>query len=423
MQLAAEWSERGEMFFTHLDFVVADVISAMVSSVACCFFAAPVSDPHHRRFHWRWDRLEELIESCPNNAFEKDVPGQAPYTWLQRLVALLKPFPKLFAIGFSCSVIAYIVIWGFAIAAPSDSEDQKRSFDFKRIRTSFVGEEILRSFKDDAQEFEETESIKRKPEGKVPATARTLDTSGPGRKLIRQNTEVSVEPNQVLKRSSSIRDFTTISASPEKIATSPLKKYTRSLSTKRTLQRARSPEPDICRSNSPGVLTRGRSLTRSSTVILKFHGMGLRSSSTILNRSPSIQVGALARMHARTMVCHRSPTIVLQTPSVLKPSPSLVFLPPDFEDGAGTPISVILTVSAFCGLYLGLLSNLRSQVKLPANRDLFVSYPNTCFCPWQFVAGVLEQRFLNWAFAEQPYLRNLGKILLQGWIPNEGKLQ
>lgn len=100
---AAEWERRRENFVKEIDFVVADVVMAIVADFMLVWLPAPTvslkgplaisAGPIARFFY-----------SCPENAFQVALAGTS-YSLLQRIGAIVRNGSKLFVVGTSASLI------------------------------------------------------------------------------------------------------------------------------------------------------------------------------------------------------------------------------------------------------------------------------------------------------------------------------
>ncbi|XP_031494020.1 protein RETICULATA-RELATED 4, chloroplastic-like [Nymphaea colorata] len=100
---AAEYERRREKFVKELDFVLADVVMAIIADFMLVWLPAPTvslkpplalsAGPIAKFFH-----------TCPDNAFQVALAGTS-YSFLQRVGAILRNGLKLFAVGTSASLI------------------------------------------------------------------------------------------------------------------------------------------------------------------------------------------------------------------------------------------------------------------------------------------------------------------------------
>lgn len=100
---AAEWERRRENFIKELDFVIADVVMAIVADFMLVWLPAPTvslkpplsisAGPFSKFFY-----------SCPDNAFQVALAGTS-YSFLQRIGAIVLNGSKLFVVGTSASLI------------------------------------------------------------------------------------------------------------------------------------------------------------------------------------------------------------------------------------------------------------------------------------------------------------------------------
>ncbi|KAJ4767253.1 hypothetical protein LUZ62_077628 [Rhynchospora pubera] len=100
---AAELEKRRENFSKELDFVLADVIMALVADFMLVWLPAPtVSLKPPLAFSA--GPITKFFYSCPDNAFQVALPGTS-YSFLQRVGAILRNGSKLFAVGSGASLI------------------------------------------------------------------------------------------------------------------------------------------------------------------------------------------------------------------------------------------------------------------------------------------------------------------------------
>ncbi|RWR95386.1 protein RETICULATA-RELATED 4, chloroplastic-like protein [Cinnamomum micranthum f. kanehirae] len=100
---AAEYNRRGEKFFKELDFVIADVVMAIIADFMLVWLPAPTvslrpplaisAGPIAKFFH-----------TCPDNAFQIALRGTS-YSFLQRIGAIARNGAKLFVVGTSASMV------------------------------------------------------------------------------------------------------------------------------------------------------------------------------------------------------------------------------------------------------------------------------------------------------------------------------
>lgn len=100
---AAEYQRRKENFMKELDFVISDVVMAIIADFMLVWLPAPTvslrpplaitAGPFTKFFY-----------SCPDNAFQVALGGTS-YSFLQRLGAILRNGTKLFAVGTCSSLV------------------------------------------------------------------------------------------------------------------------------------------------------------------------------------------------------------------------------------------------------------------------------------------------------------------------------
>lgn len=102
----AEYGRRGDAFSRELDFVLANVIMAILADFLLVWLSAPsltYRSPEPARKFSRRDVLMRWWTSLPDNAFQVVQPGMQPFSAEQRLSAILLNGSKLFGIGLVCS--------------------------------------------------------------------------------------------------------------------------------------------------------------------------------------------------------------------------------------------------------------------------------------------------------------------------------
>ncbi|ERN14549.1 hypothetical protein AMTRI_Chr01g104620 [Amborella trichopoda] len=100
---AAEYERRRENFVKELDFVIADVVMAVIADFMLVWLPAPTvslrpplavsAGPIAKFFH-----------NCPDNAFQVALAGTS-YSFIQRVGAIMRNGAKLFAVGTSASLV------------------------------------------------------------------------------------------------------------------------------------------------------------------------------------------------------------------------------------------------------------------------------------------------------------------------------
>ena len=140
------------------------------------------------------------------------------------------------------------------------------------------------------------------------------------------------------------------------------------------------------RLSSPPIASPVQSLTRSSTMLADAIGVGRQP---ILRRLPGAP-----KVLFRGGKYGLALSLMIEGPSLMRPSPSLVFLPPQAGKGEGIgliPWAEVINVSLMCGLYVAFFSNIRGHI----------------------VAGI-EMRILDKVLSgkKQPW-RPLGSVLLR----------
>lgn len=100
---AAELERRRENFMKEIDFVIADVVMAIVADFMLVWLPAPtVSLRSSLSVQAGW--LSKLFYNCPDNAFQVALRGTS-YSFLQRVGAIVRNGSKLFLVGTSASLV------------------------------------------------------------------------------------------------------------------------------------------------------------------------------------------------------------------------------------------------------------------------------------------------------------------------------
>jgi len=100
---AAELERRRENFMKEIDFVIADVVMAIVADFMLVWLPAPtVSLRPSLSIQAGW--LSKLFYNCPDNAFQVALRGTS-YSFLQRVGAIVRNGAKLFLVGTSASLV------------------------------------------------------------------------------------------------------------------------------------------------------------------------------------------------------------------------------------------------------------------------------------------------------------------------------
>ncbi|KAK9848846.1 hypothetical protein WJX84_001462 [Apatococcus fuscideae] len=101
---SAEFGKRGELFWVELDFVLANVIMALIADFMLVWLPAPTI-----AFRPTGDGSKNAVmsffDSCPDNAFQRVPEGHAPYSIAQRGGAVARNGLKLLAVGFAASLL------------------------------------------------------------------------------------------------------------------------------------------------------------------------------------------------------------------------------------------------------------------------------------------------------------------------------
>lgn len=101
----AEYTKRGEDFKSQLDFVLANVIMAIIADFMLVWLPAPTYSAKGGAAVAGFNPLGKLFAGCPDNAFQKVPPGYAPFSFGQRVGAVVRNGAKLFAVGCCASLL------------------------------------------------------------------------------------------------------------------------------------------------------------------------------------------------------------------------------------------------------------------------------------------------------------------------------
>ena len=101
----AELQVRKDRFFKEADFVVAGILTCVFGNLMAVYLTAPTVVPQQASA--ASNRLAKFISSCPDNAFQKLMAGQKPFSIMQRVGALVKPMPQLFMVGLGAAAAGY----------------------------------------------------------------------------------------------------------------------------------------------------------------------------------------------------------------------------------------------------------------------------------------------------------------------------
>lgn len=100
---AAELERRRENFMKEIDFVIADVVMAIVADFMLVWLPAPtVSLRPSLAVQAGW--ISKFFYNCPDNAFQVALRGTS-YSFLQRVGAIVRNGAKLFLVGTSASLV------------------------------------------------------------------------------------------------------------------------------------------------------------------------------------------------------------------------------------------------------------------------------------------------------------------------------
>lgn len=100
---AAEWERRRENFVKEIDFVIADVVMAIVADFMLVWLPAPTVSLKPP-LAMSAGPIARFFYKCPENAFQVALTGTS-YSLLQRVGAIARNGSKLFLVGTSASLI------------------------------------------------------------------------------------------------------------------------------------------------------------------------------------------------------------------------------------------------------------------------------------------------------------------------------
>ncbi|KAK9125229.1 hypothetical protein Scep_014075 [Stephania cephalantha] len=100
---AAEYERRRENFMKELDFVIADVVMAIIADFMLVWLPAPTVSLRSP-LAVSAGPIAKFFHGCPDNAFQVALAGTS-YSFLQRLGAIVRNGAKLFAVGTSASLV------------------------------------------------------------------------------------------------------------------------------------------------------------------------------------------------------------------------------------------------------------------------------------------------------------------------------
>lgn len=101
----AEYTKRGDDFKSQLDFVFANLVMAVIADFMLVWLPAPTYSAKGAASVGGFNPLGKLFAGCPDNAFQKVPPGYAPFTFGQRVGAVVRNGTKLFGVGFFASLL------------------------------------------------------------------------------------------------------------------------------------------------------------------------------------------------------------------------------------------------------------------------------------------------------------------------------
>ncbi|KAJ6845780.1 putative protein RETICULATA-RELATED 4, chloroplastic [Iris pallida] len=129
---AAEWERRRENFMKEIDFVVADVVMAIVADFMLVWLPAPTVSLRPP-LAFNAGPIAKFFYSCPENGFQVALAGSS-YSFLQRIGSIVRNGSKLFAVGTSASLIGTSVT--NALIKARNSEDSAGEAEVPILSTS-----------------------------------------------------------------------------------------------------------------------------------------------------------------------------------------------------------------------------------------------------------------------------------------------
>lgn len=103
MKLTAEYTKRQENFVKEADFVFANTLMAIIADFMLTWLPAPTLSYKARAV--TGNAVSNFFARCPDNAFQKVPPGMEPFSFLQRIGAIIRNGTKLLGVGFCASMI------------------------------------------------------------------------------------------------------------------------------------------------------------------------------------------------------------------------------------------------------------------------------------------------------------------------------
>ncbi|XP_006654349.1 protein RETICULATA-RELATED 4, chloroplastic-like [Oryza brachyantha] len=132
---AAEYERRRENFVKELDFVIADVVMAIVADFMLVWLPAPTVSLQPP-LAVNAGSIAKFFHNCPDNAFQVALAGTS-YSLLQRVGAIMRNGAKLFAVGTSASLIGTGVTNALIKARKAVSKDfEEESENIPIVSTS-----------------------------------------------------------------------------------------------------------------------------------------------------------------------------------------------------------------------------------------------------------------------------------------------
>lgn len=105
MKVTAEYTKRGEKFGEQLDFVFANIVMALVADWMLVWLPAPTFVPGTSAAKAKGGLFSSIFAGCPENAFQLVPSGYAPFTFTQRIGAVVRNGLKLATVGFAASLL------------------------------------------------------------------------------------------------------------------------------------------------------------------------------------------------------------------------------------------------------------------------------------------------------------------------------
>ncbi|TVU19221.1 hypothetical protein EJB05_35359, partial [Eragrostis curvula] len=118
---AAEYEKRKDKFMKELDFVICDVVMAIIADFMLVWLPAPTVSLKPS-IAGNAGAIAKFFYNCPDNAFQVALAGSS-YSFLQRIGAIVRNGAKLFAVGTSASLVGTGVTNALIKARKAVTED------------------------------------------------------------------------------------------------------------------------------------------------------------------------------------------------------------------------------------------------------------------------------------------------------------